>query len=195
MKLSKFASLLVIGLVLTLAASGCKKKPGAVTPLPGNKAGQVGDIGSGKPIGSETGGDTKPLEGTPMGNIDEITSTYTVRDEKIFEGDRVFFAYDSAVIRASEKSKIAKVADYWKSNPGHALEVDGHCDERGTEEYNRSLGERRAQAAREELIRLGVDGSKVITKSFGKDRPIEPLHSEAAWSKNRRDEFVLLSKP
>ena len=107
----------------------------------------------------------------------------------------MFFAYDSSVIRASEKSKIAKVADYLKSNAGHALEVGGHCDERGTEEYNRSLGERRALAARDELIRLGVDGSKIVTKSFGKDRPIEPLHSESAWSKNRRDEFVLLSPP
>jgi peptidoglycan-associated lipoprotein len=75
------------------------------------------------------------------------------------------------------------------------VEVDGHCDERGTEEYNRALGERRALALREELISLGVDPNRIDTVSYGKDRPAETGHDEAAWRKNRRGEFLLETPP
>ena len=70
--------------------------------------------------------------------------------------------------------------------------VEGHCDERGTEEYNRSLGERRALALRELLVAAGVSADRVHTLSFGKDKPVETGHNEAAWSKNRRGEFILV---
>jgi peptidoglycan-associated lipoprotein len=82
-----------------------------------------------------------------------------------------------------------------KANAQNALEVDGHCDERGTEEYNRSLGERRALALREELIRLGVNGELIDTVTYGKDRPAEAGHDEAAWKKNRRGEFLVETPP
>jgi peptidoglycan-associated lipoprotein len=107
----------------------------------------------------------------------------------------VYFAYDSSVVRSSEKSKVAAVADYLKGNPAAAVRVEGNCDERGTEEYNRALGERRALAVRGMLVSLGIDPRRVDTISYGKDRPVEPLHNEAAWSKNRRDDFVLLTPP
>ena len=90
---------------------------------------------------------------------------------------------------------MAAVADYLKANSGKAVRVEGNCDERGTEEYNRSLGERRALAVREELIRLGIDPTRVDTISYGKDRPVDPGHDEAAWKKNRRDDFIVLSPP
>ena len=120
--------------------------------------------------------------------------TYT-RDTEMFKADTVHFAFDSSVVKSSEHSKIAHVADYLKGNPSSAVEIQGYCDERGTEEYNRSLGERRALGVREELIGLGVDPSRVVTVTFGKDHPIDPGHDEAAWSKNRRAEFVLLTPP
>jgi len=82
-----------------------------------------------------------------------------------------------------------------KANSLDAVEIDGHADERGTEGYNRSLGERRALALREELIRLGIDGSRVDTTSFGKDRPVDPGHTEASHKKNRRGEFLLELHP
>ena len=72
------------------------------------------------------------------------------------------------------------------------LLIEGHCDERGTEEYNRSLGERRALAVREYLVRLGIQASRIRTISYGFDRPVDNGHNEAAWSKNRRDEFIVL---
>src|SRR5437899_12093675 len=94
-----------------------------------------------------------------------------------------------------EKPKVAKVAEYLKTRASDAVRVDGHCDERGTEEYNRSLGERRALALREELVRLGIDPTRVDTISYGEDRPADPGHDESAWRKNRRGEFILLTPP
>ncbi|HTV76093.1 MAG TPA: OmpA family protein, partial [Candidatus Baltobacteraceae bacterium] len=79
-----------------------------------------------------------------------------------------------------------------KSDPNAKLLIEGHCDERGTEEYNRSLGERRALALREELARNEIDAGRIRTISYGKDKPVDPGHDESAWSKNRRDDFVLL---
>jgi peptidoglycan-associated lipoprotein len=78
------------------------------------------------------------------------------------------------------------------SNPSDKLLIEGNCDERGTEEYNRALGERRALSARQALAGMGVDPSRVRTISYGKDKPVNPGHDEAAWAQNRRDDFVLL---
>jgi peptidoglycan-associated lipoprotein len=84
------------------------------------------------------------------------------------------------------------VAQALAADPNTKLLVEGNCDERGTEEYNRALGERRALAAREALAKLGVDPKRIRTESFGKDKPADTGHDEAAWQKNRRDDFVLL---
>ncbi len=104
----------------------------------------------------------------------------------------IHFAFDSAVVRDSEKANLQSVAQQLASDPNTKLMIEGNCDERGTEEYNRSLGERRALAAREALAKMGVDPMRVFTRSFGKDKPVDPGHDDAAWQKNRRDEFVLL---
>ncbi len=113
----------------------------------------------------------------------------------MFEADTVYFDFDSSTIKNSEMPKIERVADYFKSNPSHAVKVEGHCDERGTEEYNRSLGERRALAIREHLVRAGIAPNRIETISYGEDRPADPEHNEAAWKKNRRGVFVLLTPP
>ena len=105
----------------------------------------------------------------------------------------VLFAYDSAAINPSEQFKIQLAADYLKNTAGKAVIVEGHCDERGTNEYNRTLGERRAQAVRDALVNLGVDSSNIQTKSLGEDMPVDPGHDEAAWDKNRRAEFVIVN--
>jgi len=118
-----------------------------------------------------------------------------VENAEQFKADSIHFAYDSSAVRSADKSKIAEVANYLKSNPQTAARVEGNCDERGTEEYNRSLGERRALAAREELVRLGIASDRVDTISYGEDKPAETGHTAAAWEKNRRDDFVLLTPP
>jgi peptidoglycan-associated lipoprotein len=103
----------------------------------------------------------------------------------------VYFDYDSARIKPSEMSRLEAVAAALRGNSKN-LVIEGHTDERGTAEYNRALGERRAQAARAELIRLGVDAHRVTTISYGKERPAEMGHDETSWAKNRRCEFVLV---
>jgi peptidoglycan-associated lipoprotein len=104
----------------------------------------------------------------------------------------IYFDYDSSVVKPREFSKVQAVATYMKANTGKKLLVEGHCDERGTAEYNRALGERRAQSARAELVRLGIPAERISTISYGKDRPVEPSHDETSWSKNRRCEFVIV---
>jgi peptidoglycan-associated lipoprotein len=100
----------------------------------------------------------------------------------------VYFDYDSARVRPSELSKLEAVASFMKSHPG-TLVIEGHTDERGTAEYNRALGERRAGAIREQLARLGVDSGHVSTISYGKDKPADLGHDDTAHAKNRRAEF------
>jgi len=95
----------------------------------------------------------------------------------------VHFAFDSAAVKNSEKENIQAVADALSKDSSAKLLIEGHCDERGTEEYNRSLGERRALALREALAKLGVDPSRIRTISYGKDRPADPGHDESAWRK------------
>jgi peptidoglycan-associated lipoprotein len=104
----------------------------------------------------------------------------------------VHFAFDSAVVKKGEQSNVSAVASALAASASDKLLIEGHCDERGTEEYNRSLGERRALALREALAKAGVSPDRVRTLSYGKDKPADPGHDESAWSKNRRGEFILL---
>jgi peptidoglycan-associated lipoprotein len=201
MKLNKFANLLVIGLVLTIAASGCRKKPVNTTILPGAPTRNVGDTGPGgairpaQPMSTEPGvigGPGGPgYTGTPQG----MGHQGWLEDAQTLKTDTVYFDFDSSVLKAVEKPKVAAVADYLKANSAVAVKVEGNCDERGTEEYNRSLGERRALAVREELIRLGIDSTRADTISYGKDKPAVQGHDESAWKQNRRDDFIVLTPP
>ena len=113
-------------------------------------------------------------------------------DRTTLAADTIHFDFDSAVIRDTEKDNLTQVAAALQSDKSAKLMIEGDCDERGTEEYNRSLGERRAEAAREALVGMGVDADRIHTISYGKDKPVDAGHDEAAWSKNRRDDFVLL---
>jgi peptidoglycan-associated lipoprotein len=128
------------------------------------------------------GGQTASLSG-----FDNMTE-----DRAALANYTIHFAFDSAVIRRSEQANLQAVASALSSDPSTKLTIEGNCDERGTEEYNRSLGERRALAARQALAKLGVDPARVRTISYGKDKPADSGHDESAWSQNRRDEFVLL---
>ncbi len=103
----------------------------------------------------------------------------------------VSFGYDSFQIPPAERRKIETVADYLLANPGTTVLIDGHCDERGSREYNLSLGEHRALAVRAVLISLGVSGDRIHTRSFGSEQPLDPRSNEEAWARNRRGEFSL----
>lgn len=192
MKAIKFGSLLVAVLALLVAATGCQKKPVRITDIPG-RGYKVGDAPP-PPFGGTINDPTTrvdPTFGTPLPPIDP-NDPNTTQDRGTFAANVVHFDYDSSVVKSSEKGNVTAVATYMKANSGVALLVEGHCDERGTEEYNRSLGDRRALALREALIADGVDSQKVTTRSFGEDKPAVNGHDEAAWSQNRRGEFVVL---
>ena len=106
-------------------------------------------------------------------------------------GDRVFFDFDSIQLRADARATLEKQAAWLKQNAGVAVWVEGHADERGTREYNLALGERRATAIRDYLAALGVGQNRMKTRSFGKERPVDPRSAKDAWNKNRRGVVVI----
>ncbi len=101
-----------------------------------------------------------------------------------------FFDYDDASLRSDAKAALEANAKYLDRSSGTNVVVEGHCDERGSVEYNLALGERRARAAKEFLVSYGVAGNRLTTISYGKERPFDPGHDESAWAKNRRAHFV-----
>ena len=102
-----------------------------------------------------------------------------------------FFDYDKSSIRPDAKLNLDENAKWLKANPKAALTIEGHCDERGTREYNLGLGQRRAKAAKDYLVSAGIDAKRIKIISYGKERPFEPGHDESAWKWNRRAHFVL----
>jgi peptidoglycan-associated lipoprotein len=184
------SNLLALGLALSFVAAGCKHKPPPITHFPNQ-----GMNGSGTDTSNPgDAGALNPGERAPMGGGDAATFNPDDmnQDRAALAPDTVYFEYDSSSIKSSEQSKLDAVASALKSDSSAKLLIEGNCDERGTEEYNRSLGERRAQAARELLANSGVGADRIATRSYGEDRPADPGHTASAWSKNRRDEFVLL---
>jgi peptidoglycan-associated lipoprotein len=203
MKMNQLVFTLVLALAATLATTGCKKGTTKVTQLPGRQIGP----------GPETNPTTiippappfNPYDGNPTGNQNPTPANpgqiATAEGWKIedMNQDRaalaaytVHFAFDSATVKDKEQANIASVAQALTSDTNAKLLIEGHCDERGTEEYNRSLGERRALALREALAKSNIDPARIRTISYGKDKPADPGHDEAAWAKNRRGEFILL---
>ena len=106
----------------------------------------------------------------------------------------VYFAFDSYVLPPSEVSKIEQVAQHLKQNANHVVVVEGNCDERGSNEYNMSLGENRALAVREYLVKLGIAADRIQTRSYGEEKPAVAGTGEEVWRLNRRDEFALFQK-
>ena len=103
----------------------------------------------------------------------------------------VFFDFDSYTLRTDARTALDADARLLRDHANLQVTIEGHCDERGTVEYNQALGEKRAQAARDYLTAAGVDASRLQIVSYGKERPFDPGHDEAAWAKNRRAHFVL----
>jgi len=191
MKALGFGTLTALGIALTLTTTGChpenmKTIYGRHQPVP-----EVPSIPAIPP--------PEIPNGTNTGMIPQATEfpnhTNWIENRDALKEYSVHFLYDSSAVPSADKSKIAAVADYLKNHTDAAVRVEGNCDERGTEEYNRSLGERRALAGREELIRLGIASGSVDTLSYGEDKPLSEGHNESAWKQNRRDDFVVLTPP
>jgi peptidoglycan-associated lipoprotein len=107
------------------------------------------------------------------------------------ESEKIYFDYDKSDLKPESQSILEKKAKFLQANSAYSLTVEGNCDERGSNEYNLALGERRADAAKKFLNSLGIPADRISTISYGEEKPVDPGHDETAWSKNRRDEFKL----
>jgi peptidoglycan-associated lipoprotein len=137
----------------------------------------------------------KPTEG-------ELEKTLVAKKEPGIEGEvfeskllkDVHFDFDKYDVRPADEAVLKENAVFLKNNPKMKIQIEGHCDERGTVEYNLALGERRANNTKKYLVFLGIPSDRISTISFGKERPLDKGHHEEAWARNRRAHIVVLSK-
>lgn len=164
-----FLTVLCLSLVV-VSMTGCKKKDKPVDAAMDNTSGG--------------GSEGKGTDGLPNVDLERL----------LFEGDArlkpVYFDFDSSSLSSSAIATLQSNAERIKEVPNVIIQIAGNCDERGTQEYNLALGERRAQAVREHLRQLGISGDRMITISYGEENPAVPGSSEAAWAQNRRAEFM-----
>ncbi|BCR07030.1 peptidoglycan-associated lipoprotein [Desulfuromonas versatilis] len=176
-------SMLIVAAAALLAA-GCAKKPAPGTEMAGEA-----------PVVSES-----PYQQEVTGISEQAVSEAAVagqpgylQGEVAVPGlDRIFFEFDQFTLSEQARATLAQNAAYMKANERVQVRIEGHCDERGSDEYNIALGERRALAALNYLVSLGVPASRLSIISYGEELPLEPGHGESAWSKNRRAEFKAL---
>ncbi|HTI37833.1 MAG TPA: peptidoglycan-associated lipoprotein Pal [Vicinamibacterales bacterium] len=175
-------------------AGGCgKKKPPVARPVP--------------PPPTETSptGERPPAPPEPVRENPIVPAEPTISDDPLASGDLesinknspfqpVFYALDSSDVDAKGQQSLNADAEILKKYSTWTITIEGHCDERGTAEYNLALGERRALAAKTYLVSLGISADRLRTVSYGKEFPFDPGHDESAWSKNRRAHFVVTSK-
>lgn len=126
--------------------------------------------------------------------VEEPTPPPPPADLKESQFMTVFFDFDKYSLRADAKTALEHNADLFKEFPDVIVRIEGHCDERGTVEYNLSLGEKRARATMDYMVGLGVNASRLSIVSYGKERPVDEGHTEDAWVKNRRSEFKIISQ-
>jgi peptidoglycan-associated lipoprotein len=190
-------------LVAVIAAPACRHRntPVKVNPQPDTVTTTVPNLSATVPTTTTTEPptitqppdfvtDTQPKVDTMdlSGNIEEANRQAQLRG---YVKD-AFFGYDDANLNADAQSALTDSANWLKQHRDFNLLIEGHCDERGTEQYNLALGDRRANQAKQFLMTLGIDGARIRTVSYGEERPFDPGHDESAWAKNRRDHLVLV---
>jgi len=193
MKMNRIVFPLALALAATLATTGCKRTPVKTTFIPGANGPSMTDTHLTDTVPSVP--PYNPDNDPSKHNIDTAsidTFEGMIKDPAALAANTIHFAFDSAAIKKGEKDNLVAVASALKSSLNDKLLIEGNCDERGTDEYNRALGEKRALAAREALAKLGVSADRIRTLSNGKDKPADPGHDESAFAKNRNDTFVLL---
>jgi peptidoglycan-associated lipoprotein len=157
-----------------LLLAGC-----ASDDAPDQSAAGAGGAGAGAGIGGAGAGiSSRELAGQPVPGTQE--------DLAVSVGDRVFFDYDSVVLNAEATRVLDGQAAWLQQYPDVVITIEGHADERGTREYNLALGDRRANAVRNYLMALGIDQERILTISYGEERPADPGHHDTAWAQNRR---------
>jgi len=183
------AAIAAFSLMLGLAATACGKKQAALTPPPPEMP---------------TTAVAPPAPPAPPGAPNAAPTPTTLSEDEMFarastadiqkEFSDVYFDLDNAVIKDEGRAALTSNANYMKRRTSVRITIEGHCDERGTAEYNLALGERRASATKAYLVELGVPGDRIVIVSKGKEAPFCTEKNEACWQQNRRGHFIVTAK-
>ncbi|WP_224983518.1 peptidoglycan-associated lipoprotein Pal [Geomonas agri] len=190
------AGCLVVLCMGALVAGGCAKKdmvkpeeaaPSVTAPAPE----------AAKPSKETTTPKAPVTEQTPV--REPVVAQEPVRETpKATTGDlqgqlqKIYFNFDSSDLSEDSRNILTRNAEYLSKQPSIKIRIEGNCDERGSDDYNMALGERRAKAAKDYLVNLGISSERISIISYGEEKPVDAGHDEAAWAKNRRDEFVVV---
>jgi peptidoglycan-associated lipoprotein len=183
----------VVALVVIGALGACAKKtPPVARPIPPPPP--LTDPGAGRPAPPTPVAEPQPIPPEPTIAADDIGSKDIDEINKNSPFQPVFFAFDQFDVDSMGQQALNHNVEILRKYPSWIITIEGHADERGTAEYNLALGERRALAARNYLVSLGVPADRLRTVSYGKEFPFDPGHTEESWAKNRRAHFVVTSK-
>lgn len=178
--------------VIGLALAGCAP---STTPKPDAASASGAKSAGGQQPGEGQRGGTKEST-TPPGSLGDLQAGKSTATPASSPLKDVFFEFDRYDLRADARETLKANADWLKKNASARIEIEGHCDERGTNEYNLALGAKRAQAARDYLATLGIAGDRLSTISYGEEIPVCKQTSEDCWRQNRRARFVIIpSRP
>ncbi|MCU0560094.1 MAG: peptidoglycan-associated lipoprotein Pal [Desulfobacterales bacterium] len=188
MKKTRYGLLMmVLAAAVLFALPGCQKKQiaaDAAGAQSGGAAGMGGAAAGRKGIGEQD-------LGAGAGRSGAAGSSIGAPERSAFENEDIFFGYDSSAITAEAQEVLRRKAAFLKANPAIRITIEGHCDERGTNEYNLALGEARAKSAKAFLVDLGISANRIATISYGEERPLVEGRTEEAFAKNRRAHFVI----
>jgi peptidoglycan-associated lipoprotein len=200
--MGKISVLLAVTLLCVASFIGC-----ATTPKDERVSLTAEDVGQETPAIEGTMGKKAAAEGVSEGALAtgekgaesvEVTTSIDNKLTRMAEREGrltpIYFDYDKFFIKNNAKPLLENITKWLKRNRAVKVRIQGHADERGSSEYNLALGQRRANSARDYLITLGVKPSRLSTISYGEEKPANPNHSEAAWAKNRRAEFEIVSR-
>jgi peptidoglycan-associated lipoprotein len=184
LKHARYFGLIVLMLSLAFTFAGCKKKAPEIEPTPTAGAGNV----------TETPVDTSTPPPPVVNQPEETEITDNILADITRQLQPVFYDYNKSDIREDQITALQNNARILKQNARVNALVEGHCDERGTEEYNLALGERRARASKDYLVGLGIADNRINTISYGESKPFAEGHNEDAWQQNRRAHFVAIKQ-
>lgn len=173
---------IIIGLIAVLMVGGCQKKVTKQSEL--------------TPISlDESATDRTAIQEKSESELFQLPSDEAIRSEDVapdgLQFQTIYFEFDQAELNGEARAILSGHAQLLRKYPGVKILIEGHCDERGTIEYNLALGARRAQIVRQYLVNSGIAETRIATLSYGKERPADPGHHEGAWIKNRRAVFVI----